>query len=166
LFILLAVQSISAQTTISNIPSTDVIEPKSFHFEINYGGHFGKYDGGGFQSYAVKTIYGLSRNIEVGTNFAYTRNGGTSPVEIAPNIKWKAYNNEKYKFAVSGGAMAFIPIRDEKGSRHSAVVYANTSKGFDFANGFRLTGIYTTIRAESGNGRGNNRLAVAYGRYF
>jgi len=142
-----------AQTTIANSPSTDVIEPRSFYFEVNYGGHFGKYSDGGFQTYGLRTVYGVRRDLEIGGNLYRTRDGDVSPVEFAPNIKWRAYNNEKYKFAVSGGAMASIPVKDEKGARPSAFVYANASKGFDFANGFRLTGgVYSIVGAKSDSG--------------
>jgi len=157
LFLLGTVQFASAQTTISNTPSTDVIEPKNFYLEVNYGGHFGKYADGGFQTYGLKAVYGLSRNIEVGTNMSFTKDGGTSPVEITPNVKWKAYYNEKNKVTVSGGAMLFVPVKNEKGSRPMGFVYANVSKGFDFAKGFRLTsGVYHLVgaKSESGNRKG------------
>lgn len=152
--LLLAAQFASSQTTIANTPSTDVIEPRSFYFEVNYGGHFGKYADGGFQTYGLRAVYGLRRNVEIGGNFTYTRKGSEiAPVEFVPNVKWKAYSNEKYKFAVSGGAMAAVPVRDEKGARPSAFVYANASKGFDYANGFRLTGgVYSIVGAKPDSG--------------
>jgi hypothetical protein len=152
-FLLLAAQFSSGQSTVANTPSTDTIEPGSFYFEVNYGGHFGKYAAGGYQTYGMRTVYGLRRNVEIGGNFYYTRDGENSPVEFVPNIKWKAYENEKYKFAVSGGAMVSIPLRAEKGARPSAFVYANASKGFDLANGFRVTGgVYSIIGAKSDSG--------------
>ncbi|MBS1792374.1 MAG: hypothetical protein JSS81_00890 [Acidobacteria bacterium] len=146
-------QLLSGQTTISNIPSTDVIEPRSFYGEVNFGGHFSKYETGGFQTYGVKSLYGLTRNVEIGANFTYTRNGADSPVEFGPNVKWKAFQNEKHKVAVTGGLMAFIPVRAAEGSRPIAMVYANASKGFDFAKGFRLTGgFYQLVGAKAGSG--------------
>lgn len=157
LFILMvATQFASAQTTISNTPSTDIIESKDFYVEVNHAGHFAKYDVGGFQAYGLKTIYGIHKNFEIGANFCFTKNNGTSPVEIVPNFKWKVYKNEKNTVAVSGGAMLFVPIRDEKGSQPSAFVYTNISKGFNFANSFRLTtGFYTVVNAKSESGNKN-----------
>lgn len=157
----LSSQTIQAQTTISNIPATDVLDPQTYYIEANFGGHFGKYADGGFQSYGLKALYGLRRNVEIGANFTYTKDGSISPVEVSPNIKWKAYNNEKYAVSVSGGAVAFIPVRDEKGARPTAMIYANASKNFDAAKGFRLTGgVYSIIGAKSVSG---NRKGVMLG---
>ena len=154
--LLCAVHSASAQTTISNIPSTDVIEPGSFYLEGNYGGHFGKYEDGGFQAYGVKMLYGVRRNLEVGANFSYTKTGEIAPVEFIPNVKWKAYFNEKHKVAVTGGAMVFVPLRAEAGSKPAAMVYTNASKSFNAAKGFRLTGgVYQMVGVKSGFGTKN-----------
>lgn len=152
-FLLIAAQISSAQTTISNIPSTDIIESKDFYIEVNHAGHFAKFVDGGFQAYGLKTIYGVHKDFEIGANFCFTRNNGISPVEIVPNFKWKVYKNEKNKVAVSGGAMIFVPIREEKGTQPSAFVYSNLSKSFNFANNFRLTsGVYTVVGAKSISG--------------
>ncbi len=150
-------QTAFAQTIISNIPATDVIEKKDFYAEVNFGAHFGKYENGGFQAYGIKTLYGVSRDLEIGANIAYTKTGEISPIEFAPNVKWKAYSNEKHKVAVVGGAMTFVPVRAEKGSRPIGLIYANASKGFNAAKGFRLTGgVYSIVgaKAESGNRKG------------
>lgn len=155
--LLVGIEAVAAQTTISNAPSTDVIEHQSSYLEAGYSGHFGKYSDGGFQSYGFKALYGLRRNVEIGANLSYTRDGASSPVEFSPNVKWKAYYNENHKFAVSGGAIAFIPVKDVKGSRPSALVYAIAGKEFDFAGGIRITGgVYTTVgmKKEDGNRKG------------
>jgi hypothetical protein len=154
---LLLASVVYGQSTIANTPSTDVTERGTTYLEFNYGGHFGKYSEGGFQTYGIKTLFGAGRNLEFGANLAYTKTGGLSPVELSPNAKWKAYSNEKYKVAVSGGVIGFIPLRAESGTRPIAMLYTNVSKSFDYAKGFRLTaGVHTLVGAkeESGNRKG------------
>jgi hypothetical protein len=143
-----------AQTTISNVPSAGVIDPKSFYAEFDYAGHFSSFDKGGFHLVGARLIYGVSKNVEIGTNVYYTRNGGVSPVEVDPNIKFKAYENEKYKVTVSGGAIAFIPVRDVPGARPTALIYASAAKAFDPV-GMKFTGgVYAVLGAKSGNRKG------------
>lgn len=149
LFIIIGSLTISAQTTIYNVPSTDVLPEKLFYVEADFIGHFDAYRKGGFQSYGYRTVYGVRRNLEVGANFFYTRTGSTSPKEFQPNIKWKFYANEKYGVAVATGAIFFVPLDKQAGSRTFGSFYTTASKTIEKANGLRLTGgAYKVIGAE------------------
>lgn len=149
------------QSTISNIPSTDITEPRTAYVELNFGGHLTGYDRGGFQAYGLKALYGVGRNLEIGANLAFTKTGEITPVEVAPNVKWKVYFNEKHKLTLSGGAVAFIPVRAQSGTKPSGFVYTTASKAFDELKGFRLTGgAYHVVGVGSGNG---NRKGVMFG---
>ena len=130
----------SAQTTIFNAPSTDVTSKGKLYVEADFAAHLDKYSNGGFQTYAFRSTYGAAKNLEVGANVFYTRNGSTSPVEIQPNFKWQAYSNEKHGVAVSTGGVLFIPVNDSAGDRPTGMVYSNISKEIKGAKGLRLTG--------------------------
>ena len=136
----------AAQTTIFNIPSTDVVAEKTAYLEADFLTHFGSYERGGFRSYGYRMVYGARKNVEVGANFFYTRNGSRpSPKEFQPNIKWKTYANERHGIGMSTGAMFFIPLDKSAGTRTFGLVYSNVSKTVKRANGMRLTGGFYTL---------------------
>lgn len=140
----------SAQLTIFNAPSTDILPEKKFYLEADFIGKFEKYDKGGFQTYGYRVVYGVKKNLEVGSNFYFTRNGNRpSPKEFQPNIKFRAYNNEKYGVAVTTGAIGFIPLDKSAGTRNFAMLYSNVSKTINATNGTRLTGgFYNVVNAQ------------------
>lgn len=129
-----------AQSTIFNVPSTDVIPEKSILIETDFIAHFDKLKNGGFQSYGYRTAYGLTKKVEIGTNVFYTREADSSPAEFQPNLKFKAYENEKHGIAVSTGAQVFVPLNRSAGTRSYGMVYINASKALASLRGMRLTG--------------------------
>ncbi len=137
--------AIPAQSTIFNIPSTDVLSEKKFYIEGDLIAHFDKFSRGGFQSFGVRTVYGVRRNLEVGVNFFYTRNGTTSPKELQFNTKYKIYEKEKHGFAVSSGAQVFVPLNRAAGGRTYGMFYSNASKTIERTNKTRLTGGFYTV---------------------
>jgi hypothetical protein len=142
--------TISAQSTIFNVPSTDVLPEGRFLLEVDFISKFDRYANGGYQTYGYRTVYGFKKKIEAGVNFYYTRGGrDASPKELQPNIKWQAYNNEKFGVAVSTGAQVFIPLNKSAGRRTFAMFYANASKTIKKTNETRLTGgFYQMVGAE------------------
>jgi hypothetical protein len=145
-FLMLAsVFTVSAQSTIFNIPSTDVMGEDRFYIEGDFIGHLDKFDRGGFQTFGYRTVYGVRRKLEVGVNFFYTRNGSTSPKELQFNTKYKVFSREKWGFAVSSGAQFFVPLNRSAGRRAYGMFYSNASKTFKKTKETRITGGYYTI---------------------
>lgn len=144
------VYTVSAQSTLFNVPSTDTLPKGRFYVEADLITKFGKYDKGGFQTYGYRMVYGVRKNLEVGGNFFYTRSGGrTGAKEFQPNVKYQAYQNEKYGVAVSTGTQVFIPLDKTAGTRTYAMIYANGSKSFNWSKGTRVTGgFYNIVGAE------------------
>lgn len=141
-----AAQSVAAQSTIFNVPSTDVVAEKTAYLEADFLAHFSSYEKGGFQSYGYRMVYGARKKLEVGANFFYTRNGiKTAPKEFQPNVKWQAYQSEKYGVGVSTGAWAFVPLDKSAGDRVFGMVYSNVSKTVKPTGGTRLTGGFYQI---------------------
>jgi len=134
-----------AQSTIFNIPSTDVMGESRFYVEADFIAHFDKWSKGGFQSYGYRTVYGVRKKLEVGVNFFYTRNGSTSPKELQPNFKYKIYDKEKYGVAVSAGAQFFVPLNKSAGNRLISMFYSNASKVIKQTGETRVTGGFYTI---------------------
>jgi hypothetical protein len=150
--LLISVGSFTAfsQTTIFNIPSTDVVERKLFYVEADFITNFKSFEKDGFQTYGYRTVYGAKRNFEIGTNFFYTRTGGGSPKEFQPNFKWKSYSNETYGVEMSTGAILFVPLNRSAGSRPFGMIYSNASKTVPRAGGMKLTGgMYTALGTKS-----------------
>ena len=144
---------VSGQSTLFNIPSTDVVPEKKIYVEFDFLGHLESYNKGGFQSYVPRTVYGLSKKLEVGVNVAFTKSAVPNSVEIQPNIKYQAYQNEKYGVAVATGAILYAPVTRRRGTNTFAMVYANVSKQFKGNYGTRLTGgTYGLVNRASGNG--------------
>ncbi len=129
----------SAQSTIFNIPSTDVVAKKKTYLEMDFIGHLESDKNGGFQAYVPRAVFGVGGNVEVGVNVAATRSAAPTILYIQPNIKWQAYANEKGGTAVSLGAIAYTPLKDRKANDSFGLFYANVSKKFTGDHGARLT---------------------------
>ena len=78
----------TAQSTLMNVPSTDVVAAKKVYVEFDFLTNYAWQREGSFQNYIPRTVIGLGRNVEVGANVSYTHVSGESlPIEIQPNIK-------------------------------------------------------------------------------
>ena len=95
--------SAAAQSTIFNIPSTDVQAPGKVYLEADFITHFASYSNGGYQTYAPRVVVGLPGNTEVGVNVVHTRADSPQPIAVQPNFKWKFYANEKRGLAAATG---------------------------------------------------------------
>lgn len=160
LLIVVSISFVQAQSTIFNIPSTDVMGEKRILIEGDFITHFDKYEKGGFQTYGYRMVYGVRKKVETGINFFYTRNGSkSSPKELQPNLKYKVYENEKYGFAVSTGAQVFVPLNRPLGKRTFGMFYSNASKIIKRTNETRVTaGFYKIIGGEKDFGAKNGAI--------
>ncbi|MCY7344636.1 MAG: hypothetical protein LH614_00290 [Pyrinomonadaceae bacterium] len=132
---------ITAQTTIYNVPSTDVVAEQTAYLEADFLAHFDSTSRGGFQTYGYRVVYGARKNLEIGANFFISRNGSrTSPKEFQPNLKLKVYGSERLGIGVSTGAIFFVPLDKAAGTRTFGMTYGNVSKTVKQARGMRLTG--------------------------
>ena len=101
--------SVFAQSTIFNIPSTDVVAKKKTYFEFDFISHLEGHKDGGFQTYVPRVVYGLGKGVEVGLNIGATDSIAPTTVYAQPNIKWQFYANEDKGVATTIGAIAFTP---------------------------------------------------------
>src|SRR5437773_4994844 len=81
-----------AQSTLFNVPSTDVVAKKKVYLEFDFLSHFTSHADGGFQIYAPRAVVGVAKGIEVGVNIsAVDAFAPDQPVYISPNAKWQFY---------------------------------------------------------------------------
>ncbi|MDQ1728040.1 MAG: hypothetical protein QOD33_165 [Pyrinomonadaceae bacterium] len=127
------------QSTIFNVPSSDVQAPRKVYLEADFITHFASYKDGGYQTYGPRVVVGLPGNTEVGLNAFYTRASTGEPVEIQPNFKWQFYNNEKNGMALAAGVLLTIPATRRHEGKTTGMLYVVGSKTFPGNHGPRLT---------------------------
>lgn len=151
-----AQQNIRAQSSIFNVPTTDVLPPQKLYVEADYIAHPAPYDKAGFQYFGPSIIYGLRKNVEVGLNLYYTRSSEPAALELQPNAKWQFYNDEERGFAAAAGGILFIPLKNRATTNTRALLYTTLSQQIKGKFGPRITsGVYSFVgRMEEGETRG------------
>ena len=88
--VLLSGQETLAQSTLFNIPSTDVVAEKKTYVEFDFISHLEAHRNGGFQAYVPRVVYGIAKKWEVGANVAFLdAEAPDQPVELQPNVKYQ-----------------------------------------------------------------------------
>jgi hypothetical protein len=153
LFFVVSNREALAQSTIFNIPSTDVVSKKKTYLEFDLITHLESHEDGGFQAYIPRAVFGLGKGFEIGANFSFLDTlAPDQPVEFQPNIKWQAYAGDN-GVAVSFGAIGYIPVNHREGLDDFALLYGNVSKKFKGAYGPRVTaGAYGLAGRDDGTG--------------
>lgn len=145
---------VKAQSTLFNIPSTDVVATKRVYVEFDFVTHLEAHERGGFQGYIPRVVVGVARNLEVGANVAFVDTmSPDQPVEFQPNIKYQFYNNEEYGVAAAAGGILYAPIANRTATNTFGLLYTTVSKKFKGDHGPRLTGGgYGLVGRANGNG--------------
>jgi hypothetical protein len=143
-----------AQSTLFNIPSTDVVAKKHVYVEFDFISHLESHADGGFQAYVPRAVFGVGKNVEVGTNVAFLdAEAPDQPVELQPNIKYKFYSNEDNGVSAATGGILYAPVANRAGTDTFGLVYTVVSKKVKGAYGPRLTGGgYGLVGREDGTG--------------
>ncbi|MBA3712710.1 MAG: hypothetical protein H0W76_09710 [Pyrinomonadaceae bacterium] len=143
-----------AQSTLFNIPSTDVVGKKQTYLEFDFISHLESHRDGGFQTYVPRAVFGIGKRVEVGVNVAFTDAlASNQPVELQPNIKWQFYNNETNGVAAAAGGILYAPVANRADTDTFGLVYMTTSKKVKATYGPRLTGgAYTLLGRAAGTG--------------
>ena len=114
----------TAQSTLMNVPSTDVVSPRKVYLEMDFITNYAWERNDHFENYIPRTVIGVGKNVEVGANLSYTHvPGGGEPIELQPNAKWQFYNNEQKGIAAALGCIGYIPITHRSGTRTIAQCY-------------------------------------------
>jgi hypothetical protein len=140
----LVARSVSAQSTIFNIPSTDTVDKGKGYFEFDVLPQAPGPDGGGgsIVIYNPRGIVGLPHDTEIGVNIPiyHVPGGATSNFTyIQPNIKTKVYKNDDAGVAVALGVVANFAMNATDSQLPWAYVYGNVSKKVKAAHDARFT---------------------------
>jgi hypothetical protein len=159
--IMLSSHIVTAQSTLFNIPSTDVVSKKKTYVEFDFVSHLEAYKDGGFQTYVPRVVFGVGKHIEIGTNVAFTKALlPDQPVELQPNIKYQFYNNEKTGVSAAAGGILYTPIAHRAGVDTFGLLYSVVSKKWKGNYGPRLTGGgYGLVARANGNGTKGGAIA-------
>lgn len=142
LVLCIAAEGATAQSSLMNIPATDVVAAKKVYVEMDFITNYAWAQGDErFANYLPRAVVGVARNVEVGANLSYTRvPGGGEPIEIQPNAKWQFYKNEGKGVAAAAGCIFFVPITNRLDTDTFAQCYTVASKQFSGDYGPRFTG--------------------------
>jgi hypothetical protein len=130
-----------AQSTLLNIPTTDVVAARKVYLEMDFLTNYAWQREGSFQNYIPRTVIGVGKNVEVGVNVSFTHvSGEDNPVEVQPNIKWQIYSNEGNGTAIAVGCILYAPITHRAGTNTLGQCYSAASKQLPGRFGPRFTG--------------------------
>ena len=141
IFILAAAIQLCAQSSLFSIPTTDVIDKGSTYFEVDFDTHFARSSQDRWQSFGAMAVRGIGKRSEIGLNiYGLKASDGFEPLELQPNVKFKIFENETNGFALSTGAIGYLPLTKSVHRDSSASLYAVASKSFKGNWTPRLTG--------------------------
>jgi len=153
-----AARPAAAQSTIFNIPSTDTVSPGKGYFEFDYLPQLPKADFSAWQVFAPRGIVGVTPQLEVGANVAFTHvsDGGGTTTIVQPNAKYRFYADDDKGIAASAGLIAYLP---NKGGDKFGQIYGNVSK--KTKAGTRVTaGAYAAVSCAACSGGANKGGAI------
>lgn len=113
IFVILTAVRASAQQTIFNVPTTDVLDKGKVYVELDAAFKTNDRDAlKKFSSFVPRLVVGAGGNVEVGLNLTGNIQPGTDSTTLVPAVKWKFYQNEKKDFALIAGNNFYIPVRN------------------------------------------------------
>ena len=151
------------QSTLFNIPSTDVVAKKKVYLEFDFITHLEDHRDGGFQTYVPRAVVGIGKRTEIGLNASFVDAlAPDQPVELQPNVKHQFYQNESNGVTAAAGAILYLPIAHRTGTDTFGLFYTVVSKQVKAGHGPRITGGgYGLLGRTSGSGT-NGGAIVGY----
>ena len=157
-------KNVSAQSSIVNQPSTDVVSAKKVYVEMDFITNYAwQRRDQRFANYLPRAVVGVGHNVEVGVNLSYTHvPDGAEPLELQPNAKWRFYQNEAKGFAASAGCLWFVPVRHRTGADTLGQCYSVVSKHVSGSYGPRFTGGGYVLVGAGENEKNKSGVIAAY----
>src|SRR5437763_223776 len=153
----------AAQSTIMNVPSTDVVAAKKVYVEMDFLTNYAWQRQGSFQNYIPRAVLGVARNVEVGANVSFTHVSGQQlPIEVQPNVKWQFYSNEGAHTAAAVGCILYAPITHRAGTDTLGQCYLVGSKRLSGRLGPRFTGGRFAFVGDGAEQRTKGGASVGY----
>lgn len=129
--------TVRTQTAIIGLPSTDVMSKGKVG--LRFVAKFKPYSEDArkqFSSFVPRFYVGVGKNVEVGVNLIGNVQPGLDTPTLVPIVKWRFYQNEKYKLAAVVGNHFYIPLNNRK-YKFGTYTYVQMSKVFK--SGTRIT---------------------------
>ena len=120
-FLFLA-SSASAQQTIFNVPSADVLDKGKTYLEFDA---LWRPESRKLAVFSGRGVYGLVPQVEVGVNFSGFVTPGRSVPIATPNIKWQPW--KKDTFAVTTGVFGLFFLRGSEDGDPAGLAYAHVA---------------------------------------
>jgi hypothetical protein len=112
---LLLPAAVSAQQTIFNVPTTDVLERGKVYAELDAPFRPNEGEGvGRFSSFVPRVVIGVGGRTEVGVNVTGNIQPGADTTTLVPTVKHKLYDGGDNGWAVVAGSNLFIPVRNRR----------------------------------------------------
>src|SRR5262245_15493510 len=106
----------SAQSTIFNIPTTDVVAKGKVYLEFDYLPQIPKAEGSErLNIIEPRIVIGPGGNLEAGTNIPFDHTGNATNVFFQPNVKWKFAHNDRRGVAAAVGGILYTPVNHREG---------------------------------------------------
>jgi hypothetical protein len=103
----------SAQQTIFNVPTTDVLGQGKVYVELDASFKTSNQAAlSRFSSVVPRFVVGVGGNVEVGLNVTGNIQPGSDTTTFVPTVKWKFYENKKEDTALIAGTNFYIPARN------------------------------------------------------
>jgi len=104
---------VSAQQTIFNVPTTDVLDKGKVYAELDVSFKTNDQDAlGKFSSFVPRVVVGVGKNVEIGLNVTGNIQPGTDTTTLVPTVKWKFFENKKKDTAIIAGTNFYIPVKN------------------------------------------------------
>ena len=134
----LCASAATAQQTIFNVPSSDVLDKGKVYVELDASFRFNNTRSlDKFSSFVPRAVVGAGGNVEVGVNINGNVNPGIDRTTITPTAKWRIYNGKDNGVQVVVGDNLFLPVRNKLYNVGNEA-YAQVSK--TFKSNTRVTG--------------------------
>ena len=160
--LLVIARNSAAQSTLFNVPTTDVQPRGKVYLEADFITHFASHKDGGYQTYGPRVVVGAWKGTEVGVNVFYTKSSDPEPVEIEPNFKWQFFTDEKHGLAAATGVLINIPLTQRRQIKTTAMFYLVGSKNFSARYGPRFTFGGYTLAGPFEEGTTRSGIIAAY----
>jgi hypothetical protein len=113
IFVLFCALTGSAQQTIFNVPTADVMGKGKVYGELDVSFKFNCEPAVcRFSSFVPRVVVGVGSNLEMGLNVTGNIQPGADTTTLVPSMKWRFYQNEKKGWTLYGGNHFYIPVHN------------------------------------------------------
>jgi hypothetical protein len=103
---------VSAQQTVFNVPTTDVLDAGKTYFELDVSAKVNNSAAmPRFSSFVPRLVVGVGGDTEIGLNVLGNIQPGADTTALSPTVKWRIYEGKRNGWAVAVGNNFVIPVR-------------------------------------------------------